>query len=184
MEERRGRERGDREREGGNIHQNVSFRSATAAAGPCHETMDRGKLSCLSITYQWKHPRRRRTLHDRKKGGISSFKKNNKRKTARSGERARPPPVSLTLSPPRFLLHQCTLMKGNAPTMNPVVLHARKKEKKRERERKKITTCFSTVTKKKKREKETGDQVRARGLQSAMEKKGKKNRGQKHRSVH
>ena len=28
-----------------------------------------------------------------------------------------------TLSPPRFLLHQCTLMKGNAPTMNPVVLH-------------------------------------------------------------
>lgn len=35
-----------------------------------------------------------------------------------------------TLSPPRFLLHQCTLMKGNAPTMNPVMLHA------------KITTCF------------------------------------------
>lgn len=75
-------------------------------------------------------------------------------------------------------------MKGNAPTMNPVVLHARKKEKKNH-----DLLFYSDKEKKREREKEkleTGDQVRARGLQSAMEKEGtkkKKIRGQKHRSV-
>lgn len=34
--------------------------------------------------------------------------------------------VKHTLSPPRFLLHQCTLMKENAPTMNLVMLHTQK----------------------------------------------------------
>lgn len=69
--------------------------------------------------------------------------------------------------------------------MNPVVLHARKKEKKNH------DLLFYGDKEKKKREREkekleTGDQVRARGLQSAMEKEGtkkKKIRGQKHRSV-
>lgn len=49
-------------------------------------------------------------------------------------------PCKLTLSPPRFLLHQCTLMKGNAPTINPVMLQ------------KQITTC-SAVTKEKAKQK-------------------------------
>lgn len=40
-----------------------------------------------------------------------------------------------TLSPPRFLLHQCTLMKGNVPTMNPVMLNTKKK----------ITTCSTVI---------------------------------------
>lgn len=52
-------------------------------------------------------------------------------------------PRTLTLSPPRFLLHQYTLMKGNAHATIPVMLHRRKE---------KITTC-SAVTKKRSRTK-------------------------------
>lgn len=53
---------------------------------------------------------------------------------------------SPTLSPPRFLLHQCTLMKGNAPTTNPIMLHT------------KITTCC-TVTKEKSKQPRNEAQV-------------------------
>lgn len=50
-------------------------------------------------------------------------------------------PRTLTLSPPRFLLHQYTLMKGNAHATNPVMLHTKTTKKK------KITTWCAVIKK-------------------------------------
>lgn len=71
-------------------------------------------------------------------------------------------PCTLTLSPPRFLLHQYTLMKGNQHATTAVVLHT---------EKKKITTC-SAVTKKRSRTKAANfEQRRVFSLSAMMEKK-------------
>lgn len=113
----------DRER---NIHQNVFFHNNSSALkrdnGPL--ALKRG-ARCLSIGYQWKHPAALLTKPIRTMSHMVWVNIRNQPVCLTVPARSKP-----TLSPPRFLLHQCTLMKGNAPTVNPVMLHSKRKRKK------------------------------------------------------